>query len=528
MDLCFAALQHFDKEIDKAILNIAGENVDQLPLQRQAEIAYLRTLPLALGGLGITRFYGLAGEQACLLSRQVTFEFIEKHVPELCDGARRSWPPIVLGATEEPHLLEYFPIPNRGRLPEPMVLATGERRLVESSANRTVPLETRIRQRTATRASTNQHQEVGQETAAAVEAAPEGPGDIYDLEAETRFARTIAKGIISRRSHEMIEHYKNTGRVSQAQWLEASCFRGSGRWLAGPGGGMFYGVFGFRSPAEYRAAYRMRLLLPLAASAVVHGENVVPCPRCTNVISHPNDPYHLLTCHGASWHNTHRHNWIRDLLHGLITSTCSKQLLKVVSIEPTMQAPDTWENLYPLQATVSGRTYGGQQVPQAPAQTFAEWRAARMANDAIGQFRADIGMHATSMKRTYIDVSVVNPSAVRYQRHHAAEGPQPADGADNTRGGFKTSQALLIREREKRDKYRAVLQGSVDDDSAFVPFVVEATGRLGPTATSFIRKLLDESKVYMAKSIFVCKLGAIIARYNAMMVLAWERSALAQ
>lgn len=529
-DLCFAALQHFDKAIDKAILNIAGENIDHLPIQRQAEVAYLRTLPLALGGLGITRFYGLAGEQACLLSRQVTFEFIEKHIPELCEGARRSWPAIVLGATEEPHLLEYLPVPNRGRLPEPMVLATGESRLVESSANRAAPLEDRIRRRVSTRAATGHQRLVGQETAAAVEAAPEGPGDIYDLEAETKNARTITKGIISRRSHEMIEYYKNSGRVAQAQWLEASCFRGSGRWLAGPGGGMFYGVFGFRSPAEYRAAYRMRLLLPLAASAVAHGENVVPCPRCTHAVCHSNEPYHLLTCPGASWHNTHRHNLIRDLLHGLIRSACSEELVKVVSIEPRMQAPNTWESLYPLQTTVSGRTYGGQQAALPPAQTYAEWRAARAANDAVGHFQADIGIHVTSMKRTYIDVSVVNPSAARYHRHqgNATQPPALPDNAGGPRSGFKTSDAVLIREQEKRDKYRTLLHGSADDDSAFVPFVIEATGRLGPTATSFLRKLLEDSKIYMAKSIFVCKLGAIIARYNAMMVLAWERSALAQ
>lgn len=329
--------------------------------------------------VGITRFYGLAGEQACLLSRQVTFEFIEKHIPELCEGARRSWPAIVLGATEEPHLLEYLPVPNHGRLPEPMVLATGESRIVESSGNRAVPLEDRIRRRVSTRAATGNQRLVGQETAAAVEEAPEGPGDIYDFEAESKYARTIPKGVISRRSHKMIEYYKTSGRVAQAQGLEASCFRGSGRWLAGPGGGMFSGVFGFRSPAEYRAAYRMRLLLPLAASAVVHGENVVPCPRCTHAVCHPNEPYHLLTCPGASWHNTHRHNLNRDLLHGLIRSACSEELVKVVSIE-----------------------------------TYAEWRAARAANDAVGHFQADIGIHATSMKRTYIDVSVVNPSPPRY------------------------------------------------------------------------------------------------------------------
>jgi hypothetical protein len=44
-------------------------------------------------------------------------------------------------------------------------------------------------------------------------------------------------------------------------------FKGSGRWLSGPGGA-FYGRYSFRSPLEYTMSLRMRLLLPPASSDV--------------------------------------------------------------------------------------------------------------------------------------------------------------------------------------------------------------------------------------------------------------------
>jgi hypothetical protein len=47
----------------------------------------LRSLPCDLGGLGIRRFGGLAGEIACLRGRTVLYEFAEKYTPRLLEGA---------------------------------------------------------------------------------------------------------------------------------------------------------------------------------------------------------------------------------------------------------------------------------------------------------------------------------------------------------------------------------------------------------------------------------------------------------
>jgi hypothetical protein len=86
------AFLDFDSKIDAAILSIAGVT------PREAASSYwvpTRLLPLSLFGLGIPRFAGLAaGETACLLSRENTYDFFEQHHPSLlssttchCDGS---------------------------------------------------------------------------------------------------------------------------------------------------------------------------------------------------------------------------------------------------------------------------------------------------------------------------------------------------------------------------------------------------------------------------------------------------------
>jgi hypothetical protein len=87
--------------IDNAILRAGG-----LPIASPDSLTHLTTftlhsLPCDLGGLGIRRFGGLAGEIACLRGRTVFYEFVEKYTPRLLEGATRDfWPPIVLGAAE--------------------------------------------------------------------------------------------------------------------------------------------------------------------------------------------------------------------------------------------------------------------------------------------------------------------------------------------------------------------------------------------------------------------------------------------
>ena len=82
------------------------DEVIGLPLEPPDSLAYLttftlRSLPCELGGLGLRRFGGLAGEMACLRGRTVFYEFAEKYSPRLLEGATLEfWPPFVLGAAE--------------------------------------------------------------------------------------------------------------------------------------------------------------------------------------------------------------------------------------------------------------------------------------------------------------------------------------------------------------------------------------------------------------------------------------------
>ncbi len=61
----------------------------------------LRSLPTELGGLGIRRYSGLAGEIACFRGRTVFCEFAESYLPELLASAMEDlWAPITHGAAE--------------------------------------------------------------------------------------------------------------------------------------------------------------------------------------------------------------------------------------------------------------------------------------------------------------------------------------------------------------------------------------------------------------------------------------------
>ena len=60
-------------------------------------MAPIRCLPLDSNGLGLPRFHGLAGDTACLLSRQATYDFLEWQFPELLAGARILWTPFARG-----------------------------------------------------------------------------------------------------------------------------------------------------------------------------------------------------------------------------------------------------------------------------------------------------------------------------------------------------------------------------------------------------------------------------------------------
>jgi hypothetical protein len=131
-----------------------------------------------------------------------------------------------------------------------------------------------------------------------------------------------------------------------------------------------------------------------------------------------------------------------------------------------------------------------------------------------GETRADLGIFS-SIRRQFIDVVVVNPAAESYRsiRNESLDLDREAAGGH--------SFAVEHRVEAKKRIYRPILGDNVDDPNFFVPFIVEATGRLGQQAERLVDAVLQESGASSgAKAILIDKLGATIARNNAMMAKA--------
>jgi hypothetical protein len=150
-------------------------------------------------------------------------------------------------------------------------------------------------------------------------------------------------------------------------------------------------------------------------------------------------------------------------------------------------------------------------------QSVRQFRSSRQDERRNGVTRADLGI-LSSLRRQFIDVVVVNPAAESYRtiRNEDLELDREAEGGQ--------SFAVEHRVEAKKRIYRPILGDNVDDPNFFVPFIVEATGRLGQQAERFIDAVLQESGASSgAKSFLVDKIGATIARNNAMMAKAWVR-----
>ena len=94
----------------------------------------------------------------------------------------------------------------------------------------------------------------------------------------------------------------------------ASCYKGSGRSLCGPGSSVFYGRLAFRYGSEYRTMLRMCPLLSPASLDVGDVDGIVTC-RCGLRLAPRLHPFHALDCAASQWYNKiQRHNLVRDLL----------------------------------------------------------------------------------------------------------------------------------------------------------------------------------------------------------------------
>jgi hypothetical protein len=121
--------------------------------------------------------------------------------------------------------------------------------------------------------------------------------------------------------------------------------------------------------------------------------------------------------------------------------------------------------------------------------------------------RADLYFSCGGEDGNYIDVSICSSSARSYMEYNTASTPLAAAG---------------IREQAKRQQYRAhypvlVAEGKV------LPFIIEATGRLGQVAEATLQGICTYFKVGSRESkelinSLKARIGGIVMRYNAKMV----------
>jgi hypothetical protein len=257
---------------------------------------------------------------------------------------------------------------------------------------------------------------------------------------------------------------------SFAGWFVSMGFQGSGQWLQGRGGS-FFGPYEFKDSEQFCMALRTRLLLhPLDAAAMRTVGGSLRC-RCGEFVDLEVTPLHWLDCRCSQWWFTKRHDAVQKAVKGFIKK-CRPG--KEVTEKP----------LVGQQADVSG---------------------------VVHKVFADLSFRDNNQREIFIDVAVSTPSARTY-----------IDLQSTTR----EDATCLAREENKRSRY--IARGVTDEVlQATVFFVVEATGRVGPSAHKFLTRMAGEA--YKKEKLqLLQQIGAVITRWDAMLMIARRKWALSQ
>jgi hypothetical protein len=475
----------------------------------------LRSLPLALGGLGMHRYSGTAGEVAKLRSRETMYDFVLQYQTLLVETLIQSYHGITVGQAEDAWFRDQMGmIPaedeeddeneaaegaavERDQLPSfsTLVMASGELAFPPYNPN-DLPPEQR---RAASTALLN----------------TQGPNNSAGT------ARFFHKKFQRKRAKRIVQFLAGTGKEAEAIWFKSSWFKGSGRWMVGVRG-QLHGKFAFKDALEYKTAIRLRLLLSPLSSDLGDMTGTVLC-NCGTTVNIKSLPYHALDCNCSQWYFHHRHNAVRDLLEDFARQNLPRTSL--VFLEPKVyenpaEAPSNAEDLEDARARrrIQRQRNNGQQSLDA-------FLAERAMERRTGTTRADLSI-ITLDTRQYIDVVVSNPAAITYRTKSTGHmGTNRVASVDRASAG----NSFLVEHwtKTKQDRYSHILgRQGVEDPTIFVPFIVEATGKMSPPAELFISTLLSESRDFKARSTFNTLLGASIARNNAMAVQAWVRKIL--
>ena len=591
------AFSLFDDRIDEAVFGLAS-----LSDPTDKHIArWLRGLPLDLNGLGLPRYNGLAGDTACLLSRQATYDFLERHFPELLAGARLLWTPIRPGSVEDAlflaparvltnaispptpatsplHLsediesvvvsdpgLDFPSPPTPPRRPSPQPTSPEQTSPVDSpSPPSTLPRhlsQPRPSHSQSTSGEAVSHSSddsplpcsdppfyipplvvrsmVMASGESCIMAGVEDPNDSLEIRRLARSigrpqesnlptsARPTRRAIYRSLSTGLTRFLCASGRTAEACMHRASCYKGSGRSLVGPGSSVYFGRLAFRNGSEYRTMLRMRLLLSPASSDVGDVDGIVSC-RC-GMRFHPREqPFHALDCSASQWRKIQRHNLVRDLLIQFLRRHTPHRVEPEPAVGSLNGTPFTaadnlgeFDILHTSHRRRERHRRRRRTTPQPTterAHTIAAWAADRARQLRAGHFRADLGVYPSTGGRIIIDVAVGNPAALSY-RTRPADRPPHHSSYDPVGASYATEH----RENAKIYRYRKLSGVDADDPNSFVPFAMDASGRLGARASAFLGRILADSPCAGARTELETQLSAAMARYNALASLAWAR-----
>ena len=213
-------------------------------------------------------------------------------------------------------------------------------------------------------------------------------------------------------------------------------------------------------PAEFRCAGRCTLGYgPVNAE---EGQKKT-CGACRKVINLLNDPFHGMSCTGTKGFRTKRHNDIRDLLLKLIKKR--------------------YPNL--TNDTLKLEEYVGFDA------------------EDVG-FKADITWQCEAEK-VIVDLMCIDVGCASYTK-------------PPTRSYLAVENAARYAEGIKRLHYKRVIRPVKLNDNSVIPFIIEASGRLGPAALGFVNRICG-TQTYM-KSNFLRDISMITARYMGRMLKA--------
>jgi hypothetical protein len=419
-------LERFDKSIDTAILQLSGaigvgevwENQDvRVPALENASI--VRSLPTALGGLGITRHAGIINEKASEKSRKLTKDFLVQFLPTLLTGTEL-WN--VIGNRNGNFSMESraLPLLFDATPPENYLEEQEQDENLQNDNNGQLLDEQQLQE------GQNQQQQQQQL--------------ISSKAIILAFKKRVAQTLHSQLREENFQ--------AEAAWFISSQFKTSGRWLSGKSN-IFFGKYGLLGK-DFEEAIRLRLLLPPIVDDLEMNPRKCRCGhRCTLA-----KPFHLLDCVLSGFYIKERHNKIRDLLQEFIKSCLPEG--SVVDKEVSFQVTT---------ATVI---------------------------TADLQYEVDNNIH-------YIDVTVANPASQSYL---------------NLGSAVSADVASKRKEQEKIRHYGVL--GNAVQTGRFIPFAVEATGRLGPAAVQFLQRMAGPR--HDLRNRFIDQMNVIMAHHNGQLI----------